>query len=202
MCPDELTCVYGVPDNAGTRCDEPRGTGVAGELCYLGDCKSGVCMDYGRCTQPCMRSLDCEAGTVCEKIYLHELPGDPMVDACVARSGSCFNPFHCELEDGEVCTIRPLLGREHPTFRCRVEDGAKTGEPCESNSECASSLCTPEGLCGQMCDRDIDCRCVYDETCLGCGPSDDCWLDWQCDTMTYPTSERTYEVRVCRPRPD
>ncbi len=201
MCPSNLTCTYRYPEDASTRCSAARGAGVAGQLCSIGGCESGVCVDNGRCTQPCLETLDCEAGTICDQIRLTGLPGEPVVSACVPPHDACFNPFDCRLRNDLICSVRTLLGRDHPIFRCRDNAGVRTGEPCSTNQECSSGLCTPEGLCGQLCDVDTDCRCAFDADCRAwCEEDDDCWLDWTCGAMPFTTAERTYTVRTCRPR--
>jgi hypothetical protein len=200
-CGEGLVCVWDYPSSISTYCTEPLGAGIAGERCVWGQCRSGICLSNGRCTSTCQETPDCEAGTICGEVEFTGVPGSPTAPGCVPPADACFAPTDCDMEDSHQCRTRLVLGTDHPVFQCRgSSEASPAGGPCAAGSDCLSGLCTPDGVCGHVCDDDDHCRCAYGPSCFSCEPTDACALeDWHCGTMPLTVAERTYTVRVCRP---
>ena len=207
VCPAGEVCTWDLTRQGRTYCAEPQGTGKSADDCYSGSgCETGVCVNYKegpRCTNPCVDDLECGPGLACDDMTLTNVPGQPVVPACVPPETACYTGRHCNHADGEWCTLSLSLRSDHFLFLCKNTNGGAPGEPCSGPTDCATGICNPEGFCANLCDTDADCLCAFGPGCNGCTAGDACHLGWRCvpTPLTAQTQNGSFTetVRICRP---
>ncbi|MGK0362863.1 MAG: hypothetical protein ACI9U2_005185, partial [Bradymonadia bacterium] len=153
-----------------------------------------------RCVAPCVAADACSGGKYC--IPRDALPAfagaSPVVHgAClrvpdrVGSGGPCTADRDCLGE--ETCHAEALPGGDVTRYCARGDGFFTVGQPCINAGQCASSLCVA-GVCGGLCDDDIDCGsrlfCVADGRVDDAGvvlggecqaPDSGCVRDIDCD---------------------
>lgn len=208
-CPSGQDCVGGV-------CAAPPPPGCTSNAdCADGDpCTEDICdTSTGLCSNPaiancCITAAQCDDGTgdACTTVTCVEnVCGTVTEPGCI----SCTEDLDCIDSDDDICTMDECVqGRcVHtpiedcgPSCFCPLK---QEGESCESDAECCSSYCSPDGECtthveicspvggycsDSPCCSDIceecqctclprgDTTCVNDSNCCGgfCGPNGCC----------------------------
>lgn len=205
VCPTGEVCTWDLAREGRTHCANPAGPRPGGEACDPFEaCRSGLCVTNGkddRCTNPCLDDLDCAAGQACGEMTLNEVPGQPKVAACTPPDVACYKALQCKTAEGAWCALSLSLSADHLLFLCKNNTtGGAPGTPCTDGGECKTRICTPEGLCSNVCDTDADCLCAYGPGCTTCSAGDPCHLGWRCVPTELPAGPtRTETVRICRP---
>jgi hypothetical protein len=202
-------------------CSSPEPSGVSTEPAALGlpceasaDCGSSFCVEEARtgssvswtagtCTQACSSSAACPPGSAC-------VPFDDGTALCLGscvQSGDCRAGYVCSTAVS-ACLPDCRLGFSCGTsLSCDAGSGAcvpgtrVVGDPCTTNADCASGLCTlarststgiawSGGYCTAICDAAVPCpapsQCVsYSDgsSCAAaCSADTDCRGGYVCST--------------------
>ncbi len=192
----------------------PGGLPAGGHCTQGGQCETALCLcgaepctggDEGRCSEPCLDSLDCGLAAECGPVVVEDLGGTPReVTACVFGPPWFDCQRHVDCPAGYSCQVFLDAGGCSLVGECQISSGPgfpDDGTPCVVPSDCFSSWCSPERYCLGGCVEDADCptfeagtACEHD---VGCEPgflcqSGACERRFRCGT-------EVFELEFCEP---
>ena len=145
------------PTQLRTACLLSRGDARPGGPCKQDtDCATGLCQGTF-CFAACRSAADCRSGFSCRAAsYRVDGQRGPLQSCVPARSCTSTSRASCPAAD-ETCAPQPTPSEEALELVCTPGRGRLTGQACRSGPECASGLCSDQGLCIGGCGTDSDC---------------------------------------------
>lgn len=143
------------PTQLRTACLWSPGAAHPGGPCTKdSDCASGLCQGTF-CFAACRNAADCRLGFACRMASYRADGQRGMLQSCVPAR-SCSSRMSCPATD-ETCAPQPSAGEDSLELVCTPGRGRLPGQACHSQHECASGICSDQGLCVGGCGTDSDC---------------------------------------------
>jgi hypothetical protein len=138
-----------------TVCMLARGPARPGAPCTQDtDCATGLC--HGSfCFAACRSTADCRTGFACRSASYRVDTLRGSLQGCVPAR-ACTSQASCPASD-ETCAPQPTASEQTLELVCTPGRGLRAGQACRADAECASGLCSEQGLCIGGCGTDSDC---------------------------------------------